>query len=153
MFPTCLNMLLSSGMKYSLHEKWLHNRLSIFTQNYIGTSMRPRARDPAKNGKPEGEHELLEPTSDCWSFLRFVDLSPKEVEEVRLYPFFFPAGRKGRGRDKEGRGRNEGTTKEGQRRDKGRRGRDEEGRGNFLLFCEAYSPFKHFFFTCVRVHN
>eukprot|EP01127_Copromyxa_protea_P005451 TRINITY_DN1537_c0_g1_i2.p1 TRINITY_DN1537_c0_g1~~TRINITY_DN1537_c0_g1_i2.p1 ORF type:complete len:1547 (-),score=321.48 TRINITY_DN1537_c0_g1_i2:24-4637(-) len=79
MFPNCLNLSLCTGVVYSLHEKWLQNRLSIFNQEYIATSLKPEVR--AQSGDAS-KNELLEPSSNCWSFLRFVDMSPRQVEEI-----------------------------------------------------------------------
>lgn len=70
LFPTALNMSLCSGMRYSLHRKILFNMFSIFTRRYIASSLAPPVM-----------RESDAPESDCWSFLRFCDYSPSEVEQ------------------------------------------------------------------------
>eukprot|EP01124_Arcella_intermedia_P037076 TRINITY_DN9843_c1_g1_i1.p1 TRINITY_DN9843_c1_g1~~TRINITY_DN9843_c1_g1_i1.p1 ORF type:complete len:708 (+),score=160.85 TRINITY_DN9843_c1_g1_i1:26-2125(+) len=74
LFPNFLNRL-CTGFFDTFHEKWLFNRLSIFSRRNIVDSLRPK-ESKSKDG------EYLEPVSDCWSFLRFIDKSPSDIEEV-----------------------------------------------------------------------
>jgi DNA helicase INO80 len=75
MFPTSLNISLQSGIKWTLHYKTLFNLFSIFTRSYIASSLQPK-----EVVSPSGNY--LEPESSCWSFLKFCDQSPSEVEQL-----------------------------------------------------------------------
>jgi len=75
MFPTSLNISLQSGLKWTLHDKNLFNRFSIFTRSYIASSLKPKTVEINKTNS-----NYLEPESSCWSFLKFCDQSPSEIE-------------------------------------------------------------------------
>jgi len=76
MFPTALNISLQSGLKWTLHYKTLFNLFSIFTRSNIASSLKP------KTESNKNESNYLEPESSCWSFLKFCDQSPSEVEQI-----------------------------------------------------------------------
>eukprot|EP01130_Rhizamoeba_saxonica_P001284 TRINITY_DN11164_c0_g1_i1.p1 TRINITY_DN11164_c0_g1~~TRINITY_DN11164_c0_g1_i1.p1 ORF type:complete len:1260 (+),score=260.68 TRINITY_DN11164_c0_g1_i1:53-3832(+) len=55
---------LCTGMTNEFEDKWLFNKLSIFTPEYIHSTMQPDNK------------------SDCWSFSRFIDMTPAEIHEI-----------------------------------------------------------------------